>query len=231
MTEKKLLELNKISKTYKKKKRTINALSEVDLILNKKDFIGIIGKSGAGKSSLLKIIGLISEPTEGIYRLEEKDVSALSEKEKAKYRNKYFGFVLQDYGLIDSYTVYENVEIPLSYSGIKMDAKNKKEKISDVLDKFGIKQEIDEPCNKLSGGQRQRVAIARALINDPDIILADEPTGALDSETAKDFLTMLHMINTKLNKTIVLVTHDEKMLLYCNRIIQIENGIVSEIKK
>lgn len=231
MTEKKLLELNKISKTYKKKKRTVNAISEVDLVLNRKDFIGIVGKSGAGKSTLLKIIGLISEPTAGIYKLEEKDVSALSEKEKAKYRNKYFGFVLQDYGLIDSYTVYENVEIPLSYSGIKMDAKNKKEKISDVLDKFGIKQEIDEPCNKLSGGQRQRVAIARALINDPDIILADEPTGALDSETAKDFLTMLHMINTKLNKTIVLVTHDEKMLLYCNRIIQIENGIVSEIKK
>ena len=221
MTEKKLLELNKISKTYKKKKRTINALSEVDLILNKKDFIGIIGKSGAGKSSLLKIIGLISKPTEGVYKLEGKEIASLSEKEKAKYRNKYFGFILQDYGLIDSYTVYENIEI---------DAKKKREKSSDVLDKVGIKQEIDEPCNKLSGGQRQRVAIARSLINDPDIILADEPTGALDNETAKDFLTLLHMINKNLNKTIVLVTHDEKMLLYCNRIIQIENGIVSEKK-
>ncbi len=230
MTEKKLLELNKISKTYKKKKRTINALSEVDLILNKKDFIGIIGKSGAGKSSLLKIIGLISKPTEGVYKLEGKEIASLSEKEKAKYRNKYFGFILQDYGLIDSYTVYENIEIPLSYAEIKIDAKEKREKISDVLDKVGIKQEIDEPCNKLSGGQRQRVAIARSLINDPDIILADEPTGALDNETAKDFLTLLHMINKNLNKTIVLVTHDEKMLLYCNRIIQIENGIVSEKK-
>ena len=192
--------------------------------------MGIIGKSGAGKSTLLNIIGLISDPTKGIYKLEGNDVSSLSEKEKAEYRNKAFGFVLQNYGLIDSYTVYENVEIPLSYSRERMNVKEKRGKVLEVLDKVGLKAEIDEPCTKLSGGQRQRVAIARALVNDPSIILADEPTGALDSETANEFLSLLHMINSKLDKTILLVTHDEKMLAYCNRIIKIENGQLSDMK-
>lgn len=226
----KVLELNKITKSYEKKKRLVNVLVSIDLVLNKKDFLGIIGKSGAGKSTLLKIIGLISNPTEGVYKLDGKDVSSFSEKEKAEYRNKTFGFILQDYGLIDSYTVYENVEIPLSYSRNRMNIKEKREKVLEVLDKVGLKAEIDEPCTKLSGGQRQRVAIARALVNDPSIILADEPTGALDSETASEFLSLLHMINSKLDKTILLVTHDEKMLAYCNRIIQIENGKLSDMK-
>lgn len=226
----KILELNNITKSYKKKKRSVNALESISLVLNKRDFMGIIGKSGAGKSTLLNIIGLISDPTEGIYKLEGNDVSSLSEKEKAEYRNKAFGFVLQNYGLIDSYTVYENVEIPLSYSRERMNVKEKRGKVLEVLDKVGLKAEIDEPCTKLSGGQRQRVAIARALVNDPSIILADEPTGALDSETANEFLSLLHMINSKLDKTILLVTHDEKMLAYCNRIIKIENGQLSDMK-
>lgn len=226
----KILELNNITKSYKKKKRSVNALESISLVLNKRDFMGIIGKSGAGKSTLLNIIGLISDPTKGIYKLEGNDVSSLSEKEKAEYRNKAFGFVLQNYGLIDSYTVYENVEIPLSYSRERMNVKEKRGKVLEVLDKVGLKAEIDEPCTKLSGGQRQRVAIARALVNDPSIILADEPTGALDSETANEFLSLLHMINSKLDKTILLVTHDEKMLAYCNRIIKIENGQLSDMK-
>lgn len=226
----KILELNNITKSYKKEKRSVNALESISLVLNKRDFMGIIGKSGAGKSTLLNIIGLISDPTEGIYKLEGNDVSSLSEKEKAEYRNKAFGFVLQNYGLIDSYTVYENVEIPLSYSRERMNVKEKRGKVLEVLDKVGLKAEIDEPCTKLSGGQRQRVAIARALVNDPSIILADEPTGALDSETANEFLSLLHMINSKLDKTILLVTHDEKMLAYCNRIIKIENGQLSDMK-
>lgn len=221
MESKTCLRLESILKTYNKKGKTIIALEDVNLCINQGDFVGIIGKSGSGKTSLLNILGLISEPSDGAYWIYDNNVADLDDETKAEYRNRIFGFVLQDYGLIDTYSVIENVQLPLYYSKEKTNSSQKYEKTYEILKKLGIESKIKDSCTELSGGQRQRVAIARALINNPDIILADEPTGALDNSTAEEFLELMHTINCEDKKTIIMVTHDEKMLKYCNRIFEI----------
>lgn len=226
MESKACLKLESISKKYSKKKKTTIALEGVNLCIHQGDFVGIIGKSGAGKTSLLNILGLISKPTDGVYWIYDDNVADLDEKTMAEYRNRLFGFILQEYGLIDTYTVIENVQLPLSYAKEKMSSAQKYEKTYEILKKLGMESRINDSCAELSGGQRQRVAIARALINNPDIILADEPTGALDNSTAEEFIELMHIINREDKKTIIMVTHDKNMLKYCNRIFEIQEGTV-----
>lgn len=223
------LKLDGITKTFQKKRNKVIALEHIDLVIEQGEFVGIIGKSGAGKTTLLHIIGLLSSATKGEYYIGGEDTVNLSEKKKAQYRNKLFGFVLQEYGLIENDSVFENVEIPLNYSKKHYKKCEKRTIISDILDDLGVKSKIDDVCSNLSGGQKQRVAIARALVNDPQIVIADEPTGALDSETAQEFLELMHKINQDLNKTIIMVTHDKNMLKYCNRVIEIEDGKIRNV--
>lgn len=213
-----------ISKKYQNRNRITTALDGINLLINEGDFIGIIGKSGAGKTTLLNIIGMLSEATDGEYYIYGRNTTNLDEKTKAGYRNKLFGFVLQEYGLIETYSVIENVEIPLCYAEKKISKAEKEKKIFELLKSLGMEDKIKEPCSELSGGQKQRVAIARALINNPEIIIADEPTGALDSETARDFLKLMNKINMELKKIIIMVTHDDRMLKYCNRVFEIKEG-------
>lgn len=219
-----ILELENVSKTYGRGGVAITALKAVNLKVNKGDFIAIVGRSGSGKSTLLNILGCIDLASSGKYLIEGIDVRALNDKNLSKIRNKKIGFVLQYFGLINDYTVYENIEIPLKYA---KENKNYKERILELLKKMGIEDKRNKyPC-ELSGGQNQRVAIARALANNPNIILADEPTGALDKKTSIEIMELLCELN-KFGKTIIMVTHDEEVYNYCNRRIIIEDGVLNE---
>lgn len=218
-----IIKLKHISKTYGINDGKVEALKDVSLSINKGELVAIIGVSGSGKSTLLNIIGCIDEPTSGQCYINGKDIKGYSEKELADCRNRNIGFVLQYFGLISSYTVYENVELPLIYNK----GKKKKEVVLEMLNKLNIADKKDKlPC-ELSGGQNQRVAIARALVNNPNIILADEPTGALDKETAKHVMEILINLNRE-GKTVIIVTHDEVISSKCNRTIRIEDGIIKE---
>jgi putative ABC transport system ATP-binding protein len=185
-----------------------------------------MGGSGCGKSTLLSTIGLLDERYTGTYKLFGKDIAKYSEKEKASIRNNVFGFVMQDFALIDEYTVFENVEIPLIYSKNKK-YKNKNDRyeyIKKTLKILDIEEKIDSKCTELSGGQRQRVAIARAIINDAKIIIADEPTGALDEKSAEGILKILKKVNDMLKITLIMVTHDKSVAQNCDKIYRLENG-------
>jgi len=216
-----LIELKDIKKIYGNSDVETIALDGIDLEIEKGESVAIMGPSGSGKSTLLNIIGCLDTPTSGEYIFNGKAIDKLSRRELANLRNASFGFVLQYFGLVDEYTVYENVEIPLSYS--KKKGINKKKLIKETLDMLGISDKIKKlPC-QLSGGQNQRVAIARALINDPEIILADEPTGALDKKTGQEVMNILKDLNKK-GKTLVIVTHDDSIASQCSRIINICDG-------
>lgn len=226
--DKEIIRLVNISKNYSKKKNTVYALTNVSLNIYEGDFIAIMGESGAGKSTLLNIIGLIDSPTKGNYYLYNSDTNNLDDKEKSKMRNKKIGFIVQDYGLIDHYTVFENVEIPLLYSSNKLSKVDKKTLVVELLRTLGIEDKINTMCNELSGGQKQRVAIARALVNNPQIIIADEPTGSLDKETSSEIMDIFEKINREDNITVIIVTHDPEIALNCNRLIKISNGCLEK---
>lgn len=220
-----IINLENISKIYGANDGKVEAIKEISLEINKGELVAIVGASGSGKSTLLNIMGCIDKPTSGKYFINSYDTSEYSEKELAKCRNLNIGFVLQYFGLINSYTVYENIELPLIYSK----KKNKKEVILDVLKKLDIEEKKDKTPSELSGGQSQRVAIARALVNDPKIILADEPTGALDKETSQQVMNILIELN-KQGKTVVIVTHDENISNRCDKVIRIEDGCIKSIE-
>ncbi|MGL5575999.1 MAG: ABC transporter ATP-binding protein [Sarcina sp.] len=222
-----LIKLDKVSKVYKNKKIENKVLDNINLSIEEGDFTAIVGASGSGKSTLLNILGLIDTQTEGNYYLEEQDTNTLVEKEIAKLRNAKFGFVVQHFALIKDLTVYENIEIPLEYG--KVAKKVRKNKIKEILKKLKIEDKINAKINELSGGQCQRVAIARALVNNPKIILADEPTGALDKKTGREVIEILKDLNNE-GKTILIVTHDEEIANKCDKIIKIEDGkILSKV--
>ena len=202
------LELKNINKTYGNKDNIVHALNNITLKVNQGEFISIIGKSGSGKSTLLNILGFLDTPTNGIYTYDNKNILDLNDKNISKLRNKTFGFILQFFGLINDETVFENIKIPL-----------------EIGDKLNYRPK------ELSGGQCQRVAIARALINDPDIILADEPTGALDNKTGSQVINILKQLN-ELGKTVIIVTHDTSIAKITNRVIELSDGfIVSDLRK
>lgn len=215
-----VLRLNNISKIYGKKELEFYALKDISLTINEGDFIAIMGTSGSGKSTLLNIIGCLDKATKGeIFINGEKIV----EKKLELIRNKTFGFVFQNFSLIDDYTVEENIVIPLEYSILKK--KEKRELVMNKLKMFGLEDKLKCIPSELSGGECQRVAIARALINNPEIILADEPTGSLDSKNSQNLIEIFKKLN-KDGKTIVLVTHDKKIAEQCKKIIYIEDGII-----
>lgn len=221
-----ILKLNGIGKIYNKgKQNACEALRDVSLSIERGDLIAVVGESGSGKSTLLHILGCLDEPTAGEMIFDGKKVNFKSSKKLADYRNKKIGFVLQDFGLILNETALENVCVPLLFSNTSI-AKMKKQ-ARNSLDLMGIGKLSGKRVNQLSGGQKQRVAIARALVNDPDMILADEPTGALDSKTSAEIVDVLLQLNSK-GKTVIIVTHDPKIAKLCRRIVTISDGCLAE---
>ena len=203
----------------------VQALKDINLKIEKGDFCSIVGVSGSGKSTLLYILGCIDKPTAGIYKLDGEDISKLSEKKLAKIRNKKIGFVLQEFGLIEDETVVENIMIPVMFNNSKN--VNYSFRLNNILKELDIDNLKDKKVSEISGGQRQRVAIARALINSPELILADEPTGSLDSKTANNIIDIFEKLN-KEGKTIVMVTHNTELAKRTEKHFKIKDGLIYE---
>ncbi|MEM3352659.1 MAG: ABC transporter ATP-binding protein [Saccharolobus sp.] len=223
-----IIRLKNITKEYEGKVKTI-ALNNINLEINEGEFIAILGPSGSGKTTLLLILGILDRPTQGKVYVNNKDVTRMSDSEISKIRNEYIGFVFQNYNLIPRLTVFQNVELPLVARGIPK--KKREDIVIEALKLVGIESLIKKRSSELSGGQQQRVAIARALAQNPKIILADEPTGNLDSVNAKIVMDTFKKINEELKTTIVVVTHDKEVASYARRKIFIRDGkIVGEEK-
>lgn len=220
-----LIELKNICRFYGKDDAQTKALNNVSLTIDSGEMVAIMGTSGSGKSTLLNIIGCLDKKTDGEYYFDGKRIDEYSKNDLAALRNSAFGFVVQYFALIDSYSVYENVEIPLVYNKTKVS--NKKERIKETLCKLGIEHKIHKHPNELSGGQCQRVAIARAIVNNPRVILADEPTGALDKKTGEEVMNILKKLNSE-GKTIIIVTHDINIANMCGRTISLSDGEVCD---
>lgn len=217
-----MITLKNIIKIYNPKKANeFEALHGVSCEIQDGEMVAVIGKSGAGKSTLLHILACIDSYQEGEYTIDGTLVKNLSERQYAKIRNEKIGMVMQDFALVEDFSALENVMIPLNFSKKKI--KDKKEKALAALNSVGIKDLAKKPCNKLSGGQKQRVAIARAIVNEPTMILADEPTGALDTKTSEEIMELFKSLNHQ-GKTIVIVTHDPKVAEQCDRIVEISDG-------
>ena len=217
-----MIQLREIHKIYNQKKANeFKALNGVSLTIEDGEMVAIIGKSGAGKSTLLHILACIDSYESGEYRIDDVLVKNTSEKQLARIRNEKIGMVMQDYALIDDFTAIQNVMLPLDFA--KKTMSHKKEMALQALDVVQMKQYADKSVNQLSGGQKQRIAIARAIVNKPSMILADEPTGALDSKTSAEIMKLFHDLHDQ-GRTIVIVTHDRNIADQCERIIQIEDG-------
>ncbi|WP_304195465.1 ABC transporter ATP-binding protein [Peptostreptococcus stomatis] len=216
------IKLDNIQKYYKVGKEKLHILKSLNLEIEEGEFIMIMGKSGSGKTTLLNVLGFLDKIDEGHYIFNDTDVSTLSENKRSEYRAKYAGFVFQQFNLIDTINVYQNIEVPLIYAGVK-DKNKRKELIYEKLNQVGLSDKALSSPNHLSGGQKQRVAIARALVNSPKIIFADEPTGALDSETGRDIMELLSSLN-KNGTTVIMVTHDQDMTKYASRVITLKDG-------
>lgn len=216
-----LIQLIDIHKTYHVGNEEVRANDGVDLVINKGEFVAIVGKSGSGKSTIMNIIGALDVPTSGQYILKGKDVSKLKDDELAGIRNKTIGFIFQQYNLLGRSTLLENVELPLLYSG--MGKRERKKNALNALKKVGLEDKWRNYPNQLSGGQQQRGAVARALAGKPSLILADEPTGALDSKTSGELLDFLKELNEEGN-TIILITHDHSVAERANRIVTMYDG-------
>ena len=217
-----MIQLENVKKVFRTEEVETWALREVNLHVQEGEFVAIMGPSGCGKSTLLNILGLLDNPTEGTYMLNGKDVSKLQENERTDLRKGVIGFVFQSFNLIDELNVYENIELPLLYMGTP--AKERKQRIEAVMDRMAISHRRKHfPC-QLSGGQQQRVAIARAVLSNPKIILADEPTGNLDSKMGIEVMDLLHKLNQEDGRTIVMVTHNESQAQQTQRIIRFFDG-------
>lgn len=220
-----VLELKDIVKTYNSGNTSFNALDGVSLKIFKGEFVSITGPSGSGKSTLMHIIGLLDNPTSGQVLLDNRDISKFNENQLARIRNVTLGFVFQQFNLLPKTSALENAMLPLLYSDVP---KSKRETLAaEMLAKVSLQDKLKNTPAQLSGGQQQRVAIARALVNDPKIILADEPTGNLDSKSGKDVMELFHRLNREEGRTIVFVTHDMDLARQANRIIIIKDGKVS----
>lgn len=218
-----IIKLDQIIKNYYIGTVIVRALRSVDISIDKNEYVAIMGPSGSGKSTLMNLIGCLDTPTSGSYMLNGKDVSKMLDNQLAEIRNREIGFVFQTFNLLPRYSALENVMLPLIYSGVTKAERVKR--ATEVLESVGLGDRMDHKPNELSGGQRQRVAIGRALVNYPSIILADEPTGNLDSKTSVDIMNLLDEIHKKGN-TVILVTHEEDIALHARRIIRLMDGHV-----
>lgn len=219
----KLIEIDDLRKRYVVGSSEVNALAGVHLTICKGEYIAIMGPSGSGKSTLMNILGCLDTPTSGTYILNGTDVSSMGEDELADVRNKEIGFVFQTFNLLPRYTSLENVALPLIYSGVGL--KERTARAEHSLTSVGLEERMEHKPNELSGGQRQRVAVARALVNNPAIILADEPTGNLDTKTSIDIMNLFEKIYQAGN-TIIVVTHEEDIALHARRIVRLRDGVV-----
>lgn len=216
-----MIELKDIYKLYHMGDTVVHALDGIDLNVDEGEFVAIVGQSGSGKSTCMNIIGCLDVPTSGTYKLNGIDVSTMDDDMQAVIRNKFLGFIFQQYNLIPKLNVIENVELPLLYAGVDADARHAA--AMRALERVGLSDKAKNRPNQLSGGQQQRVSIARALAGDPAVILADEPTGALDSRTGREVLALLQELNRD-GRTIVLITHDNSIAVKAKRIVRLADG-------
>jgi len=224
-----LLDLRGVTKDYPLGSTIVNALRGLDLSIEKGEIVAIMGPSGSGKSTLMHILGALDAPTDGEARLEGHDLRELSENELVTLRGRKVGFVFQTFNLIQSLTAQQNVELPMIFLGVKR--RDRLERARYLLEKVGLEDRVAHRPNELSGGERQRVAIARALANDPEIILADEPTGNLDSETGATILDLLKRLSVDQGKTIILITHDPDAAAIAHRVVRLRDGrVVQEVR-
>lgn len=221
-----MIDLIKINKFYNSGENKLHVLKDVSLDINSGDFVAIMGESGSGKSTLINILGFLDKNFTGIYKFENVEISKFSDNKLSDLRNKSVGFIFQQFQLIQNYTIAENVELPLLYQGKSY--KYSREKALEALDLVGIKNQADKRPKQLSGGQQQRAAIARAIVHNPKFIIADEPTGALDSETSKEIMALFNELNQKLKITIIMVTHDKNITHNCNRKYFMLDGVLKE---
>lgn len=219
----KIIHIEQLKKTYHLGKVNVEALGGVSFEINSGEFVSIMGPSGSGKSTLMHIIGCLDYPTEGKYFLSGQDVSKLNDNQLALFRNQKIGFVFQQFNLLPKATILRNVELPLTYNNTH--SKNKKRLAVQALEEVGLGDRLKHRPNEISGGEKQRVAIARALVNHPSIILADEPTGNLDSKTGQDIMKMIDKLHDEGN-TIILVTHEAEIARHAKRVIHLKDGVI-----
>ncbi len=221
-----VMTLKNIRKTYHMGKIDVHALKDISFEVEKGDFTVIVGPSGSGKSTLLQILGGLDRPTAGDVIIEKENISHMKDQDLAIVRNKKIGFVFQKFNLLSNMSALENVALPMVYAGVSLS--ERKEKARELLELVGLGDRVTHKPNELSGGQQQRVAIARALANDPTFLLADEPTGNLDTQSGIDILNVFHKLNS-MGKTLVIVTHDQEMVNEGNKVVKIRDGLIEEV--
>jgi putative ABC transport system ATP-binding protein len=223
MESRPLIDLSNITRTYQMGTQTVRALAGVDLTVRANEYVAIMGPSGSGKSTMMNIIGCLDTPSSGTYILNGTDVSSMSDDDLARVRNREIGFVFQTFNLLPRVSCLQNVELPLVYAGIRKS--RRREMATDALQKVGLGDRMDHKPNELSGGQRQRVAVARALVNNPSILLADEPTGNLDSRTGEEIMQLFEALYRRGN-TLLVVTHEEEVAQHARRIVRLKDGVI-----
>jgi putative ABC transport system ATP-binding protein len=222
-----MIELASVSRTFGSASAPVTALRDVNFVVQRGEFVAIVGPSGSGKSTLLNLIGCLDQPTSGRLFFLGEDTSTLNDTKLSRIRNRSIGFVFQMFNLVPELTVYENIELPLVYAGV---TKQRRALIKNVLERVGMEHRMDHPAALLSGGEQQRVAIARALVNDPALILADEPTGSIDPASAEQVMALLSELHDQA-RTIVLVTHNMSVAALAQRVVRIESGTISEVRR
>ena len=219
-----LIEFDNVCKYYQMGDTTVKAADHISMKINKGEFVAIVGQSGSGKSTCMNIIGCLDVPTAGTYRLNGRDVGKMNKDELAEIRNEMLGFIFQQYNLLPKLSLLENVEVPLVYAGIPL--AERKRRATASLERVGLGDKLRNKPDQLSGGQQQRVSIARALAGNPAVILADEPTGALDSQTSRVVMDLFHELHEKYHKTIVLITHNPELAEECQRVLTLRDGLI-----
>lgn len=219
-----ILKTEKLKKYYNQTSVVVKAIDGVDISVSQGEFVAVVGTSGSGKSTLLHMLGGLDRPTEGKVYIDGKDIFSLKDEELTVFRRRKIGFVFQAYNLVPVLNVYENIVLPIQLDGNEVEA----DYVNEIIDILGLTEKKNSMPNQLSGGQQQRVAIARALVTKPSIILADEPTGNLDSKTSLDVMGLLKATSNKLNQTMILITHNEEIAQMADRIIRIEDGVLYE---